>query len=233
MARGFGASESGPYGEAGYGRLSGGDTFSSSDPQAKPFLSATAFEKNFSGYKSGDDQVFDLANGATTKIITTIDNPYEISFNRALSAYGTKATSINTDALAKESPDLFSLVNTKGFKDSLEEAAKQRAIEDYSDWKTQKNAAEQDEDESFGSKSGPGPKPTQSSYEPLGLVSFTDSSGAKQTWAYSSNDYVRAKTSYGWEQSEDDVDGREFIDDIELDTTPEKIFSSLKFTRLT
>lgn len=234
MARGFGARESGPYGEAGYGK-EGPIGPSYSDPDVRPFMNLKTFGEKFAEPKAGADQVFELANGALTKVITTIDNPAEMSFSTVMGA----KNGIEADALKEKAPELFSLVNSKEFLDSLEEGARQRATEEYSNWKDAKYQAEQWNENGYAERATQAEAqnfdyrmPFEATYSPLGVVAFTDSTGTKQSWAYHSYEDVNAKLDYGWEQSEDDVTGRDYLEEVELKSTPEQIFSSLRFVRL-
>lgn len=186
-------------------------------------MNLKTFGEKFAEPKAGADQVFELANGALTKVITTVDNPAEMSFSTVM---GVK-DGINVDALKEKAPELFALVNSKEFLDSLEEGAKQRATEEYSNWDSRKAR-----DEIEGIERKEDRRPFDATYSPLGVVSFTDSTGTKQSWAYHSYEDVNAKLDYGWEQSEDDVTGRDYLEEVELDSTPEQIFSSLRFVRL-
>jgi hypothetical protein len=248
MARGYNSRESGPYGEAGYDRRGdSGPQFPSSAPEVKLFSSIGSFEKKFSDIKGEDDQVFKLANGALTKFITTIDNPYEVPFSYA-QRFGNKNPDLTAEELKEKSPELHSLVNSKKFMDSLEEGAAQRGVEEYSNWKQAKFETEEElqsqldeevlgpatakEKQTFMEQNGPGKRPTSATYQPMGVVTFTNSKGDKEAWAYHSPKEVKATLDFGYEQSEDEVVGTDYLDAVELKSTPKEIFDSLKFTKL-
>jgi hypothetical protein len=247
MARGYNAKESGPYGEAGYDRGgNSGPQFPSSAPEVKPFSTIGSFEKKFSNIKSEDDQVFKLANGALTKFITTIDNPYEVPFSYA-QRFGNKSPDLSVEQLKEKSPELHSLVNSKAFMDSLEEGAAQRGTEEYSNWKQAKFETEEElqsqlaeegeswtakEKQTFMEQNGPGKRPNSASWQPIGVVEFTNSKGENELWAYHSTKEVKSRLDFGYEQSEDEVVGTDYLDAVELKSTPKEIFDSLKFTKL-
>ena len=247
MSRGYNAREGGPYGEAGYDRGgNSGPQFPSSAPEVKPFSTIGSFEKKFSNIKSEDDQVFKLANGALTKFVTTIDNPYEVPFSYA-QRFGNKSPDLSAEQLKEKSPELHSLVNSKEFLDSLEEGSSQRGTEEYSNWKQAKWETEQEfqsqldeegasatdlAERTFMEQNGPGKRPNSASWQPMGVVTFNNSKGEKEVWAYHSSKDVKSRLEYGYDQSEDDVSGVEYLDSVELNSTPKEIFDSLKFTKL-